>query len=1225
MELIIIAVAAVVAIVAVAAVSQRIAVAAPLSMVVVGIALSFLPGLPKIEVDPEWILAGALPPLLYATAVHVPAHDFRRDFKAIVGLAVPLVVLTTVCCGLLFQALLPGLGLAFAFALGAVVSPTDAVAATSVGRRLGLPSRLLTIVEGEGLVNDASSLVLLGSAVAAATGTVHLWKVGLDFVYAVAVAIVVGLVVGYANIRIRPRLKDPVLSTAASFAIPFLAWLPAEELGASGVLAVVVAGLVTGHLSPGALPARDRLAETVNWETVAFLLESGIFLLMGLELKTLLDDDAAAGLSVGQAVWIGLAAAALTLALRMVFIGPLVAVLRRDADRAAAARPELEKMHSRVTDPEVRHRFSASRLERLASRLARAMGDVDFLVSESFGWRGGVVLAWSGMRGVITVAAAQSLPDDTPFRPQVVLIAFVVAGTTLLAQGLTLPRVIRALKIPGDDPAADRAEYADLLADLAAQGEEVLDDPGLARPDGRPYDGDVLDRVREAALARASFAEATEPDTVSPRDQYRYLMLRILAAERAELLVARSAGRYRSRTLTRAQRALDLMEATLQQLPDLTDPESLRQPGRAAQQVLPARLDLAVGPDVGALGHGVMLTAPAPQRARRHRGQLGPAGPVEQHGGHDRGRRIVADGDDTVLRHQAGPRLAQDVGQRGTEAARLDQAAGQHEARDVREAEQRSRVVERAQRHLERGELVGRRRVRVHDRTHVRPRRHDLGVDRILDVPRPRAIKHRTVRVDQGDPAGVDFLEPPPGALHPGAPAVGIADAGVPPHHVALPGRRQRAGGLDGQQDGTAGVRGLIAHGSLIPGRPQGLTLGSWEAEVDILIVGGGIGGLTAALALARDGYQVRVLEKAAQFAELGAGLQLAPNATRILSRLGVLDRVLDAGVRPRRLLLRSAVTADELTALDLGEPFAARYQAPYVVMHRSDLLAILYEACQAAGVELCPDSDVRAVTDGADAATAECADGTRHDGTAVIAADGLHSVVRLRFTADQPVCSGFVAYRGTARIDQVTARSGLDEVVAWIGPDLHFVQYPLRAGQIYNQVAVFRSPKYAACPGLADGQWGGPDELDEAFKACCSRVREATGFLWRDRWWPMYDREPLAVWTGGRIALLGDAAHPMLQYLAQGACQAIEDADALARALAACPGRALIGQALAHYAATRAPHAARVQRTARTWGDIWHVSGVGALLRDELFRRRPADDYRYTDWLYGPVRPSAL
>jgi monovalent cation/hydrogen antiporter len=198
------------------------------------------------------------------------------------------------------------------------------------------------------------------------------------------------------------------------------------------------------------------------------------------------------------------------------------------------------------------------------------------LVAESFGWRGGVVLAWSGMRGVVTVAAAQSLPDDTPYRPQLVLIAFVVAGTTLLAQGLTLPRVIRVLKISGDDAAADRAEYGQLVTDLTGTARAALDDPDLCRPDGSPYSAAVLDRARQEALGRGGSAipdaEGDAEGDLDPREQYRQLMLQLLAAERARLLAARSAGAYSSRTLTRAQRTMDLMEATLQQIPDLAEP-----------------------------------------------------------------------------------------------------------------------------------------------------------------------------------------------------------------------------------------------------------------------------------------------------------------------------------------------------------------------------------------------------------------------------------------------------------------------------------------------------------------------------------------------------------------------------------------------------------------------------------------------------------------------------
>ncbi|MGH8917277.1 MAG: FAD-dependent monooxygenase [Actinomycetes bacterium] len=391
----------------------------------------------------------------------------------------------------------------------------------------------------------------------------------------------------------------------------------------------------------------------------------------------------------------------------------------------------------------------------------------------------------------------------------------------------------------------------------------------------------------------------------------------------------------------------------------------------------------------------------------------------------------------------------------------------------------------------------------------------------------------------------------------------------------------------------------------------------------EMLVVGGGIGGLATALAAARSGWSVRVLERSTSFGEIGAGIQLAPNATRFLAQLGLLEQIVDVGVLPRRLVLRNAVSGMELTALDLGDGFLAAYGAPYVVLHRGDLLAIMVDACTRhpdISLEAC--RDVTEVSPTPDAVAVDCAGGIRYSAGAVVGADGLWSTIRRRFSDDEPICSGFVSYRGAVPLDSVAEHPTLDEVVAWIGPGLHFVQYPLRRTELYNQVAVFRSDEYFA----GEDDWGNPDELDRRFATTCPQIRAALPALRRDNRWPMYDREPIPKWTDGRVALVGDAAHPMLQYLAQGACQAFEDAAALGTALRRhTPGGAAtdVPAAFSAYEQARRAPATRVQQTARVWGDIWHVDGVGALLRDELLTQRAGDDRRHIDWLYGAPAPA--
>jgi len=556
--------AGVVAVVAVNALARRIGVAPPLLLVALGVLVSFLPFVGAVEIDPEWILAGVLPPLLYSAAVSMPTMDFRRDFGTIGGLSVSLVVLTSVALGLVFAWLLPGINLATGIALGAVVSPTDAVATTIV-KRLGVAPRVVTVLEGESLLNDASALVILRSAVAAIAGSVSLWGVAGDFLRSIVIAVAIGAVVGVLNLRVRSALHDAAASTAISFVAPFVAFAPAEHFGASGLVAAVTAGLITGQGSARYLRAQDRLAETSNWSTVEVVLEGGVFLTMGLQLFGLVDEVRDEHDSIWLAVWMGVVAVVVALLLRSVYVAVVLLVgsgkrIDPEAERArvldAAARYEKQ---TRRRDDEHRVRpgdpTRAGRRQRdWTKRVAQHLADVDYLAAQPLTGRDGVVLVWAGMRGAVTVAAALTLPHNTPQRPLLVLIAFTAAAGSLLVQGGTLPWVVRRLGVGGaeQEEGDERSALMSALADAAAG---VVDDPELRRSDGSAYHPRVLERARRQA--RMEQAEELQEKSRLINAQVLELRLAIIAAQRAALLEARSIGTFSSAALTSALDVLD--------------------------------------------------------------------------------------------------------------------------------------------------------------------------------------------------------------------------------------------------------------------------------------------------------------------------------------------------------------------------------------------------------------------------------------------------------------------------------------------------------------------------------------------------------------------------------------------------------------------------------------------------------------------------------------------
>lgn len=360
---------------------------------ILGVILSYVPGLPEIEIEPELILAVVLPPILYAAAVNVPVTDFRRNLRAITGLSVVLVVISAVVVGFLLTWLLPGLPLAAAIALGAVVSPPDAVAATSIGKRLGVPSKLVTVLEGEGLVNDATALVLLRSAVAAIAGSFSFVEIAGDFAFA---AIGIGVAVGLVTVWARSRINQPTLTTAISFVVPFLAFLaflPAESVHASGVLSVVVAGLVTGYKSARHLSAQDRISERMNWRTIQLLLENGVFLVMGLQISGIIENVEEEGLDVWAGVGIGLLVVVALTVLRALFMIPLVISLRFEQRRAVGMLDRAEDFLANMNSPEMVARASEKRRNGIQRRIENQRSDWETLAREGLGWRGGAVSA----------------------------------------------------------------------------------------------------------------------------------------------------------------------------------------------------------------------------------------------------------------------------------------------------------------------------------------------------------------------------------------------------------------------------------------------------------------------------------------------------------------------------------------------------------------------------------------------------------------------------------------------------------------------------------------------------------------------------------------------------------------------------------------------------------------------------------------------------------------
>ena len=565
MELVILALAGLFVLIGTALLSRRTGIAAPLLLLALGIVASFTPWVPELKLNDEVVLLGILPPILFASGSGVPVTELRRNVRPIIWLSGVMVIIPALVVGFAIHLLFPEISLALAIALGAAVSPIDAVAATSIGRRLGLPDRIMTLLEGESLFNDAAALVTLRMAVAALVEGFSLFNAGLQLMWATVGGLLLGYLVGRVLSYLRARLNDSVLVTLLTMAAPWAAYVPAEELYASGVISVVVCAIVMAHLAPRTLTVEERAMVHSARATISYFLEHAVFLLMGMQVAPLFS-------AVGEAgqlpkVWL-MCALVIVILVVLRAAGVVVVVLssQRRSRKAIALGESLDRRKAGAQHEAVAPSHASDTERDFDLGLNRTRADIDYASTEKISMRGGLVLTWAGMRGVVTLAAIQTVPSlvgeaALAERETVVLVAFLVAVGTLLIFGGSLPAVIRRAKLstPGEDE--QRLEQAQLVKRLIESVNRELGPLNQQVVNGQVIEPDVAEKIqmRLKPIVRPQALNADNPEA-EDRSTYQVLFQRYLRALRLALDEEKAVGAYSPQAIKNAEFLLDRIE-----------------------------------------------------------------------------------------------------------------------------------------------------------------------------------------------------------------------------------------------------------------------------------------------------------------------------------------------------------------------------------------------------------------------------------------------------------------------------------------------------------------------------------------------------------------------------------------------------------------------------------------------------------------------------------------